>query len=500
MTRRWVGWAAWLMLAACLYFFENNTGTRAVLLCSLLCPLVPPLRSAFFSPDRLKQTETPKPLTVSSLVLREAEEPGDVRAYLPGDPVNRIHWKLSAKRDELLVRPQTLETAEEKTKAEETGPGEEKRSRSKRLAALSLAVALLSLLLLLLIPEANRGAQALCNRLFSASEAVNAYAYDRFSVSENQPVWPAVLLLSVMLTGMMGVLIASRSRLLALTLMGGCAAFQAYFGLPLPGWANVGLLILFALWMARRPWTRKEARILLSGVLAVSLSVALIWPGVDTGTEAASERTRDWLNRLAQQAMGTVREEPTRENEVRHVHTQTLITGEGEAKAEREYRLVTLEEQQISMPHWVDYLKIALLLLLTVALVVLPFLPFLWLNARRKRALEALQVFRSDDLNEAVFAMFQHIAAWLVAMGYGAGNVLYRDWQEHLETLLPPDYAERFGQSAKIFEEAAYSGHEMTEEQRETVRRFLEETEAVMRAKADWKQKLRLKYKEGLWL
>ena len=109
MRKRWFGFALWLLLACCLYFFENNTGTRAILLCSLLFPLIPPLRFLFFSPDDPENENAPKPLTVKTYVQQEAEDAGDVRPYAPGDPVRRIHWKLSAKKDELLVRDTAAE-------------------------------------------------------------------------------------------------------------------------------------------------------------------------------------------------------------------------------------------------------------------------------------------------------------------------------------------------------------------------------------------------------
>ena len=38
MIRRRIGYLCWLLTAASLYFFENNTGTRAVLLASILVP------------------------------------------------------------------------------------------------------------------------------------------------------------------------------------------------------------------------------------------------------------------------------------------------------------------------------------------------------------------------------------------------------------------------------------------------------------------------------
>ena len=39
MKKRLVYWLIWLPLAICLYFFENNTGTRIVLACTILLPL-----------------------------------------------------------------------------------------------------------------------------------------------------------------------------------------------------------------------------------------------------------------------------------------------------------------------------------------------------------------------------------------------------------------------------------------------------------------------------
>ena len=46
-------WAVWLLSAACLYFFENNTGTRIMLCCALLLPLIPYFRRLLFAADQL---------------------------------------------------------------------------------------------------------------------------------------------------------------------------------------------------------------------------------------------------------------------------------------------------------------------------------------------------------------------------------------------------------------------------------------------------------------
>lgn len=499
--RRIIGYSVWLLLACCLYFFENNTGTRIVLICAALLPFLPQARRFLFSPDEGNVPET-RPATVQAFSFREEEEPGDVRSYQPGDPINRVHWKLSAKRNELLVRQaaHTMEPEAAEAEARTSNVGNDRGSKRKKQLAVFLAVLLLSLLFLLFIPAVSRSAQALCNRLFDASEAVNAYVYDRFPVPEEQSVAWALALLVFLLTGWMGILLLSGSRLLALFTMAGIALFQVYFGLAFPGWLNVLLFALFAFWMARRPWKRQEIWCFLAVLLIVSMGVLLLFPGVDAATEAASERARDRLSLLAQQVTGTARETPAEINETRHTHSLSFTAGEQEAQADKEYFLKTLKEAQISMPHWVDYLKIALLLLLAILLIIAPFLPFLWLNARRKKAMEGRKAFEAENVNDAVCAIFQQVIAWLEVMKLDAGNLPYREWARQMPESVSPDYAQRFASCAALFEEAAYSSHPLTEAQRQQALDLLEQTEKAFWAKADWKQRLYLRYIACLWI
>ena len=196
MKKRCAVSAAWLILAGLMYFFENNTGTRIVLACSLLLPFVPRIRHGLFGRDESAGQPRPLTQTVRTFSDREEEGAGDVRAYLPGDPVNRIHWKLSAKRDELLVRgteqEREAEDAEKKTASEDALPARDRAK--KRMMMTGLSVMLGSLILLFVFPSARHGMMALLNRLFEASEAVNAYVYDRFPVPAGQSALFAAVL------------------------------------------------------------------------------------------------------------------------------------------------------------------------------------------------------------------------------------------------------------------------------------------------------------------
>ena len=500
--RRIVYYLVWLTLAVCLYFFENNTGTRIVALCSLLLPLIPKVSGALFLIDEKKKGPQFCPQSVRAFSYQEEEDPGSVRDYQLGDPVRRIHWKLSEKRDKLLVREQDIGQTSEEIEEKQNQANEKTATAKKRNAVIwgCFAAILFVFLLLFFLPSLNQSAKALANRIFQLSEAANAYAYEYFPVSADQSVIPALFCFLLIASVLLALIAVTGSRLMALCVIGGCAGFQMYFGLAFPAWANILLFSAFTFWMLKRPRNRRSMRLILTVIAAISIAVVLLYPGIDTATETASEKARDWLSQMARQMTEAVDEQPLGENETRHTHSLSLLEGDQEARAEKEYRLVTVTEERISMPHWVNYLKITLLLLLAVGIVVLPFTPFLLLNAWRKKALEGRKVFQDENVNAAVCAIFQQVIRWLEAMGQGAGNLPYRAWTEQVFRQMGKLYADRFCHCANLFEKAAYSDHSLGEEARREALDLLSETERLFQSKADWKQRLMLKYKECLWI
>lgn len=101
-------------------------------------------------------------------------------------------------------------------------------------------------------------------------------------------------------------------------------------------------------------------------------------PGVDTPPEAAQTRRENHLS---------------------------LSSGEGGAVSERDYRLITRAEEQISDPPWFDGLKTALMMLLIVLLLALPFVPFILLNRRAGQAQAIREAFDDATPAKAVCAM-----------------------------------------------------------------------------------------------
>ena len=354
------------------------------------------------------------------------------------------------------------------------------------------------LFLLFFLPPVRSSALALCNRLFAASERANAYAYDYFPTPGNQSAALALVCTAFFVISYFSLAMLLRSSIMLLFFAVTSAGLQAYLGLSLSAWGN-GLLF-FALGLGLVLFSAPKKNIFPFAALAllVFIITAVFLPGVDAATEVLSEKVRDSLALVTRKEDALARENLDSALETRHVNSRSLLTGEEKASVNREYRLLTVEEQQISQPHWIDYLRIILLLILSAGVVVLPFLPFLYLNARRKKAQEARRLFQAENAGEAVRAMFRHAVKYLENGGCGGGNQPFCQWVENWNDYLPESYRVQYAACAALFEEAAYSDHPMTEAQREQTRQFLAETERIFFDEADWKEKLRLRYRKCL--
>ena len=376
-----------------------------------------------------------------------------------------------------------------------------KRAKPWKTALPIAGVPLLAAVLLLALKPARESLKCLCNLVFAASEAVNAYAYDYFEVSDAAS---PVLALGLLVTAAAGVLLLAYLRgskivplLAALALAGG----EIWLGLTPPAAVNVLIFALLAL-LALPMDTLRGRLVLLPAIAAVFLSVQLLAPGVRTGLEEASEHVRDRLDPVEQLVSGAdhtpQQEPPQTAREENRLDTETAGEASSDAQNTQGYQHIYEQEREISPPKRTDYLKVAVLTLLILALLTLPFLPFVLFDARRRRALERRAAFEAPDCGKAIRALFLHLTAYLDSCGRGGGNQPFAQWDGTLTRTLSPEYAARFRQAAALFEEAVYSTHTMGEEQRAELRRLLTETEQLLYDGADRKTKFRLKYLECL--
>lgn len=359
-------------------------------------------------------------------------------------------------------------------------------------------LAVLSVLALLLIPDLREGAKLLCNRLFAASESINPYLYRYFTAAEGASETPALVFAALLLLSLILLALVWRNPVYTLFCMAVFCLGQIYFGLALPVWANVLIGGILSWTLLRWDGNARTAVSYAVVFLLTALLTWLIYPGVDPLVEASSETARDYLSGAAMQMSGIRTDAAEDPVMARHVNSRTLLTGEEAAETDQTFRLVTVEEEQISMPDVSGPLNLVLIILLCAAAAAALGTAVYKLAVRRKRLAEIRGSFCSENTAESVCAVFRHVIRYLESAGHGSGNLPFRDWPAGLRETMPEDYVSLFENCVPVFEEACYSEHSMARDRLDPVNALLAKTEELFFDRADLKAKFRLKYLECL--
>ena len=201
---------------------------------------------------------------------------------------------------------------------------------------------------------------------------------------------------------------------------------------------------------------------------------------------------RDTLSSTIQPSDAGV-DTPPEAAQTRRENHLSLSSGEGGAVSERDYRLITRAEEQISDPPWFDGLKTALMLLLIVLLLALPFVPFILLNRRAGQAQAIREAFDDADPRKAVCAMFRHVVRyWTVCAAVPKGMPF-----SGLPTAvaMPETYRKHYRACVDTFLKAAYGGKPISQAERDSVKSLLDETEFLLYDGQSAFRQLELRYR-----
>ena len=347
------------------------------------------------------------------------------------------------------------------------------------------------------LPAVRAGAMELANRLFALSEASNAYAYVYFEQASGDTFSVRLALLcAAVLCGAVCAL-ARRSRAVTAVLFFLLVLFQTYFGVTPGIWHNLSVFACLAFLLAGGKAEFRSGSVAVCAFALIAAIVLTAVPRPIAAVEDYSEHLRDELGRTVMQI---TQWEPPQAAGVNETHEESRLSEEeanvdaSAAQDQREFEHQTQAEQEISRPHRTDWLKILLLLLAVIALLIVPFAPFVLVSRARKLAKEKRAAFTDADNAAAIRAMFRHTVDWLQACGMKTENRPFAQCADGAAALLSESYGERYAKAARIWEEAAYSDHAMDEGKRELVRELMEETEKTLYERSDRKTRLRLKY------
>ena len=250
----------------------------------------------------------------------------------------------------------------------------------------------------------------------------------------------------------------------------------AYYGLlPQAGGAALMIAALAVLAGGARLRTLWPLLIIVAIVFAAMLAIN---PGENKAISRADEQLRDQLAFRTAQLSGQQQLEEEMQEE-------QLSGGGGLAEL--------LEDNPLK-----ENKRLRNFLLLALVILLILFVPAVIhdrLERKRKRVRAGMD---SADPAQAVRAMFPYAVRWLKAYGVQMQNQPFASLRPQVGTLMDGEYATTYDRMVTLWKEAAYSDREITEEHRQEMTRFVEQTVKLTRSKMNWKKKANVRFRLAL--
>ena len=326
------------------------------------------------------------------------------------------------------------------------------------------------------------GIGLIMNSVYDASEATQAYIYERFNIGStaDEHSVMCVRTAAAFLSSALGLLAALPPAAIRRAVGLGAAIYAmilfAYYGI-IPAAVCVAIIIVALVFVLARGGILSALPVLLAS-LALFGIIMLISPGESYGISRADENFRD---RFALRSAYL-------ENDM-YQDYQDELNDPYEDQDE-----TTEDNGQIFSEHkWLLPLIIALLVL--AGLIVAAYLFYKRYRRRRDANREGID---SDDPRTAIVAMFPYAVRWLKAADLDVAGKNFASLVEPLRKDVSEQYSKYFSSMYVLWREAAYSDHEMHVEKKEAMHEFMEETANMVKRDLNWKDKIITAFKYAL--
>ncbi len=141
------------------------------------------------------------------------------------------------------------------------------------------------------------------------------------------------------------------------------------------------------------------------------------------------------------------------------------------------------------------FLIIEIILIVILCLLVLLFLAFLvWLFLKRRQSKKSQEEFKSEDLRLAIRSLFNYSMNILGVSGLRVRNTSLYRYEKQIGKMFDEDTKAAYREIVNIRQEAVYSLHDLTEEQRDVLVKFKNEVWERVYENGSRIQRLQLKY------
>ena len=328
------------------------------------------------------------------------------------------------------------------------------------------------------------GFKLLANRLFSISEASQSYRYDRFEINVNDAESAACILIALAFISLIyalvsALLLCKNGKIIPAVAFAAVTSFTSYFGISAAFvWMVIPAALCLVSLIPHEIGIRRyfAAALTIAAIFAASLA---FFPNEVASVSELDESLRDRL------ALQTARYDG-------ETATQHLAPP---PDAEPEEQKDTNGEQSA---YNIPTADILLIVAVVIIILLILFVPAIINDRLRKRANAERAAFEDADNSVSICAMFLYAMRWIKAYGIAPENKNYSAWAYYLEEHMPKEYMDSYKKTVLIWYEAAFSGHEMTENQRNEVFEFLKYTGSEIWNRTNKRKHLFIKYRCGL--
>ena len=317
------------------------------------------------------------------------------------------------------------------------------------------------------------------DEFYDVAEEAQAYIYDRFSGGDeasNADCYIAMIWLSSLMGMLMAAIPAHLRRIAGMVLTAAVVLALAYYGIE-PDWWCIGAMVLALLLTLSKDNLLASLPLLLAVIILFG-ATTLIDPGESYTLSRMDENVRDRIAFHSALIESSTPETPDLSNADSLTKQDT---------SESESSPFTGENASY---YWIG-LGVAILALLGAAAY------FIIMNYKRRQAI-VRRGLDSKDPREAVTAMFPYTVRWLKAAGLETREAPFSAMTDDIRRVYDGGYASRFNKMYSLWREAAYSDHDISENDRAAMDRFTKDTITVVSDKLKTGQKLRMRFKHAL--
>ena len=324
------------------------------------------------------------------------------------------------------------------------------------------------------------GFALILNQLYDSSESNQSYVYDHFSIGEKGDEHPylcmrlAVLWTTCIFSAAVSLPGIRFRRLVSVIVVIAMLLTFAYYGLQ-PEWIALAVMTL-SLIVVCGSGRLGSAWPLLAGALVIFGLIILIDPGENMAISRVDENLRDRLSFRTAYFMDYFSEYDDYEEQQQQEQSRLSQLFSNDSPRGRAARIIVI--------------LLPLAILIAVIVIVVSRL------VKKRRKIRA--GLDSNDPRTAVTAMFPYAVRWLKPYGLNIANRPFAELLPEVKSEMPGSYSAFYETMLKLWQEAVYSDHEITESNRKTMKQFVEETVRIAKSKADWKEKLRIVFRYAL--